>query len=145
MNQNDGSRILSMIGQQLQSQFCVEQLDRQWAVTTPMMYPDNTPIELGIELTEHRRAILTDYGEAAGYAFVHGVDEATIRERIAITVMRFGLSGTGSGELALDVPEGRIVEAIFKLATAVQDIAYLVYSARSAHAPETLKLAAERY
>lgn len=144
MNQSDGDRILQMIGQQIPSQFQVEQFSDQYFVVTPMLYPDNTPITLAIEFVNDHRAVLADNGEAADYAFVNGLDEAIIRDRINKTMKRFHLSKTRGGELVLEVSVNSIAEGIFSLAAAVQDIAYLVYSARSADAPLRLKQVIER-
>lgn len=134
MNHRSCTSLQHMLGEQLQSQFPVIHDVDQCMVITPMLYPDNTRITIGIAMRDEHRVKLTDNGEAWGYAFVHGVDEPMINERIELTRTRFRLADIDGSDLILDVPTNKVAEGLFKLATAVQDVAYLVYGVRLSQA-----------
>lgn len=139
MNHRSRNSLQHMLGEQLQSQFAVIHDVDQFMVITPMLYPDNTRIDIGIAMRDEHRVMLTDNGEAWGYAFAHGVDEPVIRERIELTRARFRLADMDGGELILDVPSDRVAEGLFKLATAIQDVAYLVYGVRLSQTSRTFE------
>lgn len=115
---------------QLISQFEVLNLEDQYALITPVLYPDNSHVNLYVDELAEGRLALTDNGEAADYAFVHGFSETEILNRVHIARRRFGLLQSEGDELHLEVSRDQLAEAVFALATAVQDVAYLVYRNR---------------
>lgn len=115
---------------QLLAQFQVESLDDHYLVITPLLYPDNSHVCLYVgELGEDRLTIADD-GEAAAYSFVLGMSEAEIEDRVRKARHRFRLMSSNDDELRLEIARGQLAEVIFALATAVQDVAYLVYKHR---------------
>jgi hypothetical protein len=117
---------------QLTAQFEVKSLDdlNLYLVITPLLYPDNSHVCPYVEEIEIDRLAITDNGEASAYAWVLGVSEADIADRVQRVKRRFRLLPTESHELRLEIPHDQLAEAVFTVAAAVQDVANLVYKNR---------------
>lgn len=133
MMQTACNQMVGLIEQQLDNQFEIYERDGQCIVLTPMLYPDNSRISVALEAIDSQRFLLTDNGEASGYAFVHGVPDQIVQDHLRDTVLRFHLSDSGSDELMLRVEQPGIAKGIFTLVQAAQVVSYLVYHQSSVH------------
>jgi hypothetical protein len=117
---------------QLIALFEVKSLDDLdlYLVITPLLYPDNSHVCLYAEELEKGQLAISDNAEGSAYAWVLGVSEADLEDRVRRVKRRFRLLPTESHELRLEVPHDQLVESVFTLAAAVQDVANLVYKNR---------------
>jgi hypothetical protein len=119
------SNLSSRILQELTGRFLLDDEDSPCILTTPFLYPDNTPISFGIEETGADTVTLTDMGDASDFAFVNGAGQRAINNRLRKASRRFNVDLDGD-ELRLETNMSDVGAAVAHLIGAMQDVGYLL-------------------
>lgn len=123
---NRCDQLIQIITEQLAPTFRSETVGGECILITPFLYPDNTEISLYLSERDDDRVCITDAGEAADYAFVNGVSNAAVRDRVRKVAHRFSLEAEDD-ELLMTVSRSDLAKAVLDMVNGVQDIGYLVY------------------
>lgn len=135
MNGEHCATITGQVVDQLGSRFRARATADTCQIDTPFLYPDNTPISVSVTTLDGSRAVLSDLGEAADYAFVNGVGPSVLREQMTAVERRFELNVTGQ-ELSIESDMKDLGSGLAKLVNGIQDVSYLIYR-RSTRRPRS--------
>lgn len=111
---------------QLLASFRVTNRGDECSLVTPFQYPDGSPIAISLNETVDGEFFLSDNGEAADFAFLGGVSDGSIRERLSLIEKRYPVSTKGQ-EITVSASTAELSSAILALIGSIQDASYLVY------------------
>lgn len=136
--------IVNEIRDEVSNQFSAAEVEGTCYLVTPFLLPDNTPITLAVETEADDAIVLSDFGQAADYAFLHGISDSTVSQRLKFVERRFGID-LDHGVMSKRVPVGQAAQATVEIITGVQDVGYLVYRRSMKAKRETFRADLESY
>lgn len=128
----------------LSAQFAESSIDGSCFLVTPFLLPDNTPIALEVVQGESGNLIISDYGQAADYAFVHGVGDRVVASRLDFVKRRFNADVDG-GVISKTASGSDAANAAISVITGVQDVGYLIYKRSSKRTKEMFNYEVEAF
>jgi hypothetical protein len=136
--------IIKTLRAQLSDRFEAVPFGRSCVVVTPFLYPDNTPISVEIAPQEDGSVLVSDNGEAADYAFIHGVGSRIVSQRLSFVRERFQVS-VKDGEIAKAAPSNAVGNAVLSVLGGIQDVGYLVYKGTNVRSAQQFKYEVEGF
>lgn len=92
-------------------------------VSTPLLGPDNSAIEVEISNNSAGHFVVSDGGGGSAFLFLNGVSDHATRLRAQDAAARFGIEFEG-GEIRTVTEASRLAESILDVAQAVVDVEY---------------------
>jgi hypothetical protein len=136
--------VIEQLKSQISGQFTEHSIEGACYLITPFLLPDNTPISLEIAEEADGKYTISDYGQGADYAFVHGVGDGIVRNRLGFVERRLNATVDG-GVISKTVSSDDAANAVVEIITGVQDVGYLIYRRTTRRTRETFKADVEAF
>lgn len=126
MIMHDCSEVISTITSQFGQKFHCKTTSFGYEITTPFLYPDNTSIVVSVEGSDSGQLTVSDKGSASDFAFLSGIADSVVSDRLEMAGRRFRLDNHGD-EMRCDVPANDIADGVLRVSFSILDVAYLTY------------------